>query len=114
MKKLLLAFLPALLLSSTAIAPAAKAQVTFPTMEVSMKLTLTPFNLSYLALHGYFESQGIPSYSALMQGFRTGKVSGKQVVQAAVNDKRLPDSFLSDDSYIKAVSSQLYSLSLSN
>ncbi len=111
MKKLLLAFVPALILSTTAMVPAAKAQVTFPTMEVTMKLKLTPFNLAYLAYHGYFESQGIPEYSGLAEAFRSGKITAAQVVQAAVSTKRLPDSFLSNDPYIKAVSIQLYAFS---
>lgn len=111
MKKLLLAFVPALLLASTIIVPAAKAQDTFPTMEVTMKLTLTPFNLAYLAYHGYFESQGIPQYSNLAEAFRSGKTTATQVVKAAVDTKRLPDSFLKNDSYIKALSIQLFAFS---
>ncbi len=112
MKKLLLAFIPALLLSATVMVPSAKAQVAFPTMEVTMKLTLTPFNLAYLALQGYFENQGIPSNNALMQDFRNGKITGTQVVKAAVAEKRLPDSFLNNEAYIKGVSNQLNNLSL--
>ena len=115
MKKLLLAFLPALLLSATATVPAAKAQdaMQMPSIEVKMKITLTPFNLAYLAHQGYFTSQGIPDSEGLMKGFNDGSITAAQLVKAAVNDKRLPAAFLTNDSYISAVKNQLYTLSLS-
>jgi len=114
MKKLLLALVPVLLLSTTAIAPSVKAQEAMPSMEVTMRLTLTPFNLAYLAYHGYFASQGIPEYQALKQAFRSGKLTGNQVVEAAVKDKRLPASFLKNEAYVSGVSTQLYALSIND
>jgi hypothetical protein len=116
MKKLLAAFLPVLLLSATSAIPAAKAQdaMQMPSVEVRMKITLTPFNLAYLAHQGYFESQGIPDSEGLMRGFNEGRITAAQIVQAAVNDKRLPAAFLKNDSYIAAVKNQLYTLSLSS
>lgn len=112
MKKLILALLPALLLSTTALVPSAKAQEAFPTMEVKMTLKLTPFNLAYLAYHGYFESQGIPQYQGLTDSFQSGKITATQVVKAAVKDNRLPESFLKNEPYIQAVATQLYSLTI--
>ncbi|PZV13820.1 MAG: hypothetical protein DCF20_14200 [Pseudanabaena sp.] len=114
MKKLLLAFLPALLLSATAVVPAVKAQdaMQMPTIEVKMKITLTPFNLAYLAHQGFLESQGIPDSDGLMKGFNDGSITAAQVVKAAVNDKRLPAAFLTNDSYISAVKQQLFLLTL--
>jgi len=114
MKKLLLTLLPALFLSTAAAVPTVKAQDAMPSIEVSMKLTLTPFNLAYLAYHGYFTGQGVPEYNRLMDAFRAGKVDGDTVVKAAVKDNRLPASFLNNDAYIKAVTTQLYSLSINN
>jgi hypothetical protein len=116
MKKIFFALLPALLLSSATFAPEAKAQTKTdtPMVEITMMLSLTPFNLAYLAFQGYFEKQGVSSQGNLMQAFRTGKLSGEDVVKAAVKSNRLPSSFLSNDSYIKAVSTELYSLSLTN
>ncbi|PZU97753.1 MAG: hypothetical protein DCE90_06650 [Pseudanabaena sp.] len=114
MKKVLLTFLPALLLA-TAIAPAAKAQdaMQMPSVEVRMKVTLTPFNLAYLAHQGYFEDQGIPDSDGLMRGFNEGRITAAQVVKAAVDSKRLPSAFLTNDSYTAAVKQQLYTLTLS-
>ncbi|PZU97891.1 MAG: hypothetical protein DCE90_05190 [Pseudanabaena sp.] len=115
MNKLLLAFLPTLLVSTVAVVPAVKAQdaMQMPSVEVRMRLTLTPFNLAYLAHQGYFAGQGIPDSSDLMKGFNDGTITAAQVVQAAVNDKRLPVAFLKNDSYIAAVKNQLYTLTLS-
>jgi hypothetical protein len=115
MKKLLLAFLPALLVSATASVPSVKAQdaMQMPSIEVKMKITLTPFNLAYLAHQGYFTSQGIPDSDGLMKGFNDGSITAAQVVKAAVADKRLPAAFLTNDSYISAVKNQLYTLTLS-
>ncbi|NUN67188.1 hypothetical protein HCU40_21170 (plasmid) [Pseudanabaena biceps] len=117
MKKLLLSLLPALLLSTTAIVPASQAinddAMQMPAIEVRMKITLTPFNLAYLAHQGYFTSQGIPDSEGLMKGFNDGTITAAQLVKAAVADKRLPAAFLTNDSYIAAVKNQLYTLSLS-
>jgi hypothetical protein len=112
MKKLLIAFIPALLLSAAIAVPAGKAQDTMPKVEV--KITLNPFNLAYLAYQGYFSEEGIPESGELLQGFRTGNITAFQVVKAAVAQNRLPASFLKNNAYISAVATQLYALTLSN
>jgi hypothetical protein len=116
MKKIFFALLPVLLISSTTLVTDAKAQrkSEMPMVEVTMMLPLNPFNLAYLAFQGYFEKQGITSQGNLMQDFRNGKLSGEDVVKAAVKTSRLPSSFLTNDAFIKAVSTELYSLSLTN
>jgi len=117
MKKLLLSLLPALLLSTTAIVPASQAinddAMQMPSVEVKMKITLTPFNLAYLAHQGYFKEQGIPDSIDLMKGFNDGSITAAQVVKAAVDSNRLPAAFLKNDSYTAAVKNQLFSLTLS-
>ena len=72
---------------------------------------LQPFNTTFLAYQGYFKEQGIPSGGALVSEFQTGKVTAKDVVQAAVKAKKLPAQVLNDQSYLNAVESQLTSLS---
>jgi hypothetical protein len=114
MKKLIIAFIPALLLSAAIAVPAGKAQDTMPKVEVTMKITLNPFNLAYLAYQGYFSEEGIPDSGELLQGFRTGNITAFQVVKAAVTQNRLPASFLKNNAYISAVATQLYALTLSN
>jgi hypothetical protein len=112
MKKLFLALLPALLISATATAPMILAQQSMPTLQVSMKVSLTPFNLAYLAHEGYFEDQGLPGFNLLMTDYRSGKVTALKIVQKAVTAKILPTSFLKNQAYIDALDTQLYSLSL--
>jgi hypothetical protein len=112
MNKLLLAFLPALLITATAAVPALRAQESMPQLQVSMKVSLTPFNLAYLAHMGYFESQGLPGYNLLMSEYRSGRVTAAKIVQKAVDAKALPASFLKNQAYIDSLDTQLYSLSL--
>jgi hypothetical protein len=117
MKKLLLSLLPVLLLSTTAIVPVSQAAddvMQMPSIEVKMKVTLTPFNLAYLAHQGYFKEQGIPDSSDLMKGFNDGSITAAQLVKAAVDSNRLPTAFLKNDSYTAAVKNQLFSLTLTS
>ncbi|MEI1374050.1 hypothetical protein PQG02_22020 [Nostoc sp. UHCC 0926] len=72
---------------------------------------LQPFNTTFLAYQGYFKEQGIPSGGALVSEFQIGKVTAKDVVQAAVKANKLPAQVLNDRSYLYAVESQLTSLS---
>ena len=72
---------------------------------------LQPFNTTFLAYQGYFKEQGIPSGGALVSEFQIGKVTAKDVVQAAVKANKLPAQLLNDQSYLNAVESQLTSLS---
>ncbi|MEH2393478.1 MAG: hypothetical protein V7K21_18080 [Nostoc sp.] len=72
---------------------------------------LKPFNTTFLAYQGYFKEQGIPSGGALVSEFQIGKVTAKDVVQAAVKANKLPAQVLNDKSYLNAVESQLTSLS---
>ena len=72
---------------------------------------LKPFNTTFLAYQGYFKEQGIPSGGALVFECQTGKVTAKDVVQAAIKANKLPAQVLNDQSYLNAVESQLTSLS---
>ncbi|MEH1836470.1 MAG: hypothetical protein V7L29_31560 [Nostoc sp.] len=72
---------------------------------------LQPFNTTFLAYQGYFKEQGIPSGGALISEFQIGKLTAKDVVQAAVKANKLPAQVLDDRSYLYAVESQLTSLS---
>jgi hypothetical protein len=115
MKKLLLALIPALLISASAIVPSVNAQSkarAMPSMQVTMQFTLTPFNLAYLAHQGAFVNKGIPSFDNLMTEYRSGRFTAKNLVEKAVSSKTLPSSFLTDESYISAVETQLYAISL--
>lgn len=70
---------------------------------------LQPFNTAFLAYQGNFKTEGIPSSSALIVQYQTGNLTARDVVQAAINAKKLPVEALNNTSYINAVDSQLKS-----
>ncbi|MBD2730800.1 hypothetical protein H6G96_31900 [Nostoc sp. FACHB-892] len=70
---------------------------------------LKPFNAAFLAYQGNLKAQGIPSGSALVSQYQTGKLTALDVVKAAVNAKKLPAQALNDTAYLNAVESQLTS-----
>ncbi|GBE95236.1 hypothetical protein [Nostoc cycadae] len=71
---------------------------------------IQPFNLVYLAYQGNLKSQGIPSGSTLIFQHQIGTLNARDLVQAAVKAKKLPDQFLHDSTYLSAVDVQLSSL----
>jgi hypothetical protein len=71
---------------------------------------LQPFNIAFLAYQGAFKEQGIPSAGNLIFQFQTGKLTAKDVVQAAIKANRLPAQVLNDEGYVNAVESQFTSM----
>lgn len=59
----------------------------------------TPFELGYLAYRGYFEDQGISSYSTFLQDLNSGKVSTQDIIAAGVESGRIAPSVLEDEGY---------------
>lgn len=116
MKRFLLAAFSLMLLSSISTGSAiAQTQETISynaaTTQVIPQL-INPSDLASFAYRGYFKSQGISSYAALIQDHSAGKVTSRDIVQAAVNASRLPASTLNDRSYLNAVDNQLRELNL--
>lgn len=70
---------------------------------------LKPFDAAFLAYQGNLKAQGIPSGSALVSQYQTGRLTALDVVKAAVNAKKLPAQALNDTAYLNAVESQLIS-----
>jgi hypothetical protein len=70
---------------------------------------LKPFDAAFLAYQGNLKAQGIPSGSALVSQYQTGRLTALDVVKAAVNAKKLPAQALNDTAYLNAVESQLTS-----
>jgi hypothetical protein len=109
MKRIALSILPILLLS-TAIAPAAHAEVataTPPPEAAMLGMSVTPFNLVFLGYQGFLESEGIPKFNGLVEGYREGKVKAQDLVRAAINMGRLSASTLNDQNFIGAVDWEL-------
>jgi hypothetical protein len=111
MKGLMLGGLSVLLLSTAA--PAVRSQTTAlnpTTLNSTARTQLEPFNLVFLAHRGYFQEQGIPSYSTFTAAYHLGKITAEDIVQAAVKANRLSSEFLTDQGYLRSVEAQLRGL----
>ncbi len=71
---------------------------------------LQPFNLVSMARQGFFRDQGIPSYAALKQAFRTRQITAEDLVEAAVAQNRLAPEVMYDQGYQSLVNQQLRDL----
>ncbi len=109
MKRLVLGGLSLLLLTA-ATAPSVSAQTTALnpiTLNSNSANKLTPFNLVTLAHRGYFKEQGISSYTSFTSAYNLGQITARDLVQAAVNAKRLAPESLTDREYLRAVDAQM-------
>ena len=86
----------------------------FPAMSAKYRMSVTPFNLVFLAFQGFFDSEGIPSAGGLDQAYRSGKVTPQTLVRAAISMNRLPANSIDDKSYLERVKSQLDDLARNN
>ncbi|GAB4187861.1 MAG: hypothetical protein Fur006_28010 [Coleofasciculaceae cyanobacterium] len=121
MNRLILGSLSVLLLSTTTV-PDVKAEVTTTPMaqapvatepmpeRIATRMAVTPFNLVFLAFHGFFEKEGIPSSMSLVSAYVRGKVTANDLVKIAIAMNRLPSSTLNNRNYINQVDAQLKSL----
>jgi hypothetical protein len=114
MKRLIVTVLSTLALI-TALAPPGKAQVatvnsSSPEAAEAAGMSVTPFNLVFLAYQGFLESEDIPTAGGLISQYRTGRITAEDLVQAAINMNRLPSDAINDNRYIRAVDNQLSSL----
>jgi hypothetical protein len=96
-----------LLIGAASISLAAIAMPSAVRAEKTSKFNYNPFQLVSLAEQGEFSQQNIPTYDSLPAAYQTGQVTGMELVKAAVETNRLPQSSLSDRAYINAVDNQL-------
>lgn len=96
-----------MLLATVALMPGVNAQ----TVQTGHVGNANPSQIVTLAERGYFKNQGIPSGNRLSSSYEFRQLTAKQVVQAAINDRRIPASTLEDASFIAAVDAQLHRLS---
>jgi hypothetical protein len=125
MNRLILGSLSVLLLSTTT-APAVKAEVVATPMaqttaaaepmpeRIATRMAVTPFNLVFLAFHGFFEKEGIPSSMSLVSAYVRGKVTANDLVKIAIAMNRLPSNTVNNQNYINQVDAQLKSLATDN
>lgn len=96
-----------LLISAINSLPAVNAQTLVKTNSATTTYQVTPFNLVILARHGYFQQQGIPGHLALSAAYNLGRITALDIVRAAVQVNRISSEYLSDRSFLKAVTAQL-------
>jgi len=115
MKRAVVGSLVAVLLSAS-VAPIASAQTvtavdsSFPARAAADRMDVTPFNLVFLAYQGFFESEGIPMAGGLIDWYKSGQVTSRDLVQVAIGMNRLSADRLNDEGYIRSVEFQLQSL----
>ena len=68
------------------------------------------FDLVSAAYRGRFKEWGIPAYARLDQAYRGRQITATDLVKAAVEANQLSAIALEDESYIKAVDTNLYGL----
>jgi len=108
MKRLVLSSLSVLLFASAAAPAFAQATPAEPPANAAtIGMAVNPFNLVFLAYQGFFESEGIPKFNALVSAHQNGQVTAADLVRVAVGMRRLPESALNDRSFIDAVNRQL-------
>lgn len=118
MKRVFLGSLAAILLSA-GMAPVATAQTltavdsSFPSAAESVRMDVTPFNLVFLAYQGFFEEEGIPMASGLIDWYDSGRITSRDLVQVAIGMNRLSSETLNDEGYLRAVDYQLNTLTRS-
>jgi hypothetical protein len=79
----------------------------FPAMSAKYGMSVTPFNLVFLAFQGFFMGEGIPSAQSLTDGYRDGAIAPESLVKAAIKMNRLPADSIQDKAYLEKVKSQL-------
>ena len=82
----------------------------FPAMAEKYAMSVTPYNLVFLAFQGFLVSDGIPASEGLLQSYRNGKTTPEVLVRAAIKMNRLPASSIDDRGYLNSVKDQLDSL----
>jgi hypothetical protein len=68
---------------------------------------ITPFELVSGAYQGQYRDHSIPGFGSLSDGVRSGKITAKDLVKAAIESKRLPPQAIDDRSYLGYVDLQL-------
>ncbi|WP_310425685.1 hypothetical protein [Chamaesiphon sp. VAR_48_metabat_135_sub] len=80
--------------------------------NIPTKRYTTPFNLVGSAYQGQYRDRdrSIPGFGSLIDGTRTGKITAKDLVKAAIESKDLLPEMINDRNYLSNVEIQLRSL----
>ena len=71
---------------------------------------ITPFELVSGAYQGQYRAHSIPGFGSLSAGVRSGEITAKDLVKAAIDSKLLPPQAIVDRSYLGYVDLQLKSM----
>ena len=74
------------------------------------KPRIEAFRLVNAAYQGRLKKWGIPAYARLDQAYRGGQITASDLIEAAIEANQLPAIALEDESYVKAVDTNLYGL----
>lgn len=85
--------------------PMTKISKNIPTREY-----INPFDLVGNAYQGQYRDHSIPGFGALIDDARTGKITAKDLVKAAIESKELLPEMIDDRNYLSNVESKLRSL----
>lgn len=94
-----------------------------PTTVIAKRTTRTPgltsiqaspFNLVYLTYQGFFKDQGLRGGNFVRQDFRLGRIQAEDIVKAAIETGHARPESLKDAKFLRAVKTQLKSLSTPN
>ncbi|GAA6624010.1 hypothetical protein [Scytonema sp. NUACC26] len=104
MKRLIFGSLSLLLISTTL--PAFANEKTLSRVSSNTQSSITqiePVELVNLAYQGYFSKQGIPGYSDFLLAIRQKEITAEDIVQIAVNARKVSSQALSDEEYLNVV-----------
>ena len=118
MKRLFLTSL-SIVAISLAVSTSAQARgrtdtIATPTTQISSNIPtpkyVTPFNLIGSAYQGQYRDHSIPGFSSLIEGARTGRITAKDLVKAAIESGSLRPEMINDRNYLSNVDFQLKGL----
>ena len=100
-----------LAISTSAQARGRTETIATPTTQLSYNITtpkyVTPFNLVGSAYQGQYRDHSIPGFGSLIDGARTGKITAKDLVKAAIESGSLLPEMINDRNYLSNVDFQL-------
>jgi hypothetical protein len=118
MKRLFLTSL-SILTISLAVSTSAQARgrteaIVKPPTQISNNIPtpkyVTPFDLVGSAYQGQYRAHSIPGFASFIYGARTGKITAKDLVKAAIISENLLPEMINDRNYLGNVELQLKSL----
>ena len=71
---------------------------------------VTPFDLVGSAYQGQYRTHSIPGFASFISGARTGKITAKDLVKAAIESESLLPEMINNRSYLSNVEFQLQGL----